>query len=81
MNCMGPTARSQVVSWSQRPPSVSAIAAYPWPSRTGPRTAGTARWLLSRPRPASEPDSTWPIAASSPTGRWHEVGMEEAAER
>jgi hypothetical protein len=79
MNCMGPTARSQVRSRSHRPASVSRMLAYGPPSRTGPYTAGTARCCLSRLRPAKEPDSTWPMAASSRGSRWQDEGIAAAA--
>ena len=79
MNCIGPTARSQRESPSSRPPSVSRIAAVSPPSRTGPNTGGTARWALSSERPASDPDSTCPIAASRLTGRWHAGGAPATA--
>jgi hypothetical protein len=79
MNCIGPTARSQVRLPSHRPASVSGMLAYDPPSRTGPYTAGTARCCLSRLRPAKEPDSIWPMAASSRGSRWQEVGIAAAA--
>jgi hypothetical protein len=69
MNCIGPTARSHTMSPSQRPPSVSWIAAlFAAPFSTGPRMVGVTSpvglkraalpkcrpWLDSmRPMPAS----------------------------
>ena len=74
MNCIGPTARSQVVSPSRLPPSVSAIAATgPLPLRGTPRMAGRATPSLASTAPPYRPwsDSTRPIAASSVHGRSH----------
>ena len=52
MNCIGPTARSQVVSPSQRPPSVSGMAATsPTPLSSGPRI-GVQRAALAVDRAA-----------------------------
>ena len=76
---MGPTARSQVRSPSHSPASVSRMLAKPSPSRTGPSTGGTARWRASNPRPARDPDSTCPMAASNRASRWHDCGMAAAA--
>jgi hypothetical protein len=49
MNCIGPTARSQTASPSQRPPSLSGMAATPRPSSGGPVILGlTAPAALNR---------------------------------
>ena len=45
----------------------------------GPQHGGTARWPESIERPASDPDSTWPMAASRLTGRWHPAGAAATA--
>ena len=69
MNCIGPTARSYVVSPSYFPPSVSAIRPTPGrlPSSGTPRIGGSERPSASSVAPAKRPwlDSTRPIAASS----------------
>ncbi|HEX5532256.1 MAG TPA: hypothetical protein VFX33_00780 [Actinomycetales bacterium] len=70
MNCIGPTARSNVGSPSSRPPSLSPMRATPTPLRTGPLIEGmaipAAVIMLPPKRPWS--DSTRPMAAS--TGHW-----------
>src|ERR1044072_6959459 len=69
MNCIGPTARSWVVSPSNSPPSVSLIMAKPLPLRAGPRMGLTVVPFSSTLPPRAWPDSTLPIAASSCHGR------------
>jgi hypothetical protein len=69
MNCIGPTARSQTVSPSQRPPSLSAIRATPRPSSGGPVILGLTVPLGPK-RVAAPPcipwlDSMRPIPAST----------------
>ncbi len=68
MNCIGPTARSCVVSPSKTPWSVSAIIAKPLPFSCGP----VIRWRVvpsaSTAPPRAWPDSTLPMAASSCQG-------------
>ena len=78
MNCIGPTARSQVVSPSQRPPSVSGMAATsPTPLSTGPRM-GFSVWPLRSIAPFEAcPDSTCPMPASRLHERW-QAGSERA---
>jgi hypothetical protein len=66
MNCIGPTARSQVVSPSHFPPSVSRIARTPGlPSSGGPVIGSVAHPSASMCPPPSVPwiDSTRPMAA------------------
>ncbi len=66
MNCIGPTARSHVVSWSYRPPSVSRMAAMPGPPlSTGPRIGCTVVPAASTRPPRAWPDSMRPMPASS----------------
>src|SRR5512144_1385695 len=73
MNCIGPTARSQVVLPSYRPPSVSLIAAMcAPPDRIGPRIGAGVRPLASSAPPRACPDSTLPMTASTDQGRWQE---------
>ncbi len=69
MNCMGPTARSWVVSPSYAPPSVSVIRAKPLPLSTGPRMGVYVVPSASTRPPRAWPDSTLPMAASSCQGR------------
>ncbi len=64
MNCIGPTARSQVGSPSRAPPSVSAIAATPLPFSTGPRIGAVVTPAAVTRPPRACPDSTIPIAAT-----------------
>jgi len=70
MNCIGPTARSCVLSPSYAPLSVSEMLAKPTPSRTGPRIGESVVPLASTRPPRAWPDSTLPIAASSCHGTW-----------
>jgi hypothetical protein len=71
MNCIGPTARSKLVSPSSRPPSLSLMRATPAPLSTGPRIEGcttpSALIMLPPKRPWS--DSTLPIAARTDQSR------------
>lgn len=69
MNCMGPTARSYVLSPSYAPWSVSLMLAKPLPFRTGPRIGDRVVPLASTRPPRAWPDSTLPIAARSCHGR------------
>ncbi len=81
MNCIGPTARSQTVSPSRAPPSVSGIDANPFPFRAGPKTPGSTRWSGVMLRPRMDEDSTSPMAARSETGMRQEAGADRAAAR
>jgi hypothetical protein len=66
MNCIGPTARSHVLSPSRDPPSVSAMAAKSLlPSSCGPRMDGRVSPLPRMTELRAWCDSTCPIAASS----------------
>src|SRR5689334_14570593 len=67
MNCMGPTARSQLRSVSSVPPSVSGMDLRPpCPSSGGPMIAGSALPSACSVAPWARPwsDSTLPIPAS-----------------
>ncbi len=70
MNCIGPTARSHVVSPSYLPPSVSWMAAKPWPLSTGPRMDGLALPFASTLPPRAWLDSMRPMLASSDHSMW-----------
>ncbi len=75
MNCIGPTARSNRPSPSQRPPSVSVIRAVPRePSSAMPTMPGRATPSVPSRLPPNEPwaDSTRPIAATRAQSRWHD---------
>ena len=68
MNCIGPTARSQIGSRSSSPASVSRIVAMPGdPSSGRPMTAGRETPSVPSTAPPYRPwsDSTRPTAASS----------------
>ena len=72
MNCIGPTARSQVVSPSQRPPSVSGMAATsptPFELRPEDRTQRAAG-LRSTAPPDACPDSTCRCRRAGVQDRW-----------
>jgi hypothetical protein len=72
MNCMGPTARSKVVSPSRAPPSVSWITTVLFvPSRRGPRMRPLVVPAASTRPPDAFPDSTRPMPASSAHETWH----------
>src|SRR5690625_266200 len=76
MNCIGPTARSHVVSSSSRPPSVSWIfAVLLVPSRGMPMIFGRVSPLEETVLPPYCPwlDSTRPIAAISVQSSLHEA--------
>ncbi|GAA3306575.1 hypothetical protein GCM10020295_63140 [Streptomyces cinereospinus] len=69
MNCIGPTARSYVLSPSNAPSSVSLMCAKPSPFSAGPRIGViVSPFALTLP-PLAWPDSTLPMAASSSQGR------------
>ena len=66
MNCIGPTARSQRSSPSNRPPSLSPMAATPGPpASTGPRIGESVDPAVSTWPPRECPDSIRPIPASN----------------
>jgi hypothetical protein len=75
MNCMGPTARSKVVSRSSKPWSVSVILAVPFdpssgmPMMPGWATPAESSWL---PPNRAWLLSTRPMAPTSGQSRWQE---------
>lgn len=76
MNCIGPTARSQVGSPSRTPPSESEIAANPPPSSRGPRIG-----VIVTPAAFTAPlrawsDSTLPIPAIICQLTWQDGSVE-----
>jgi hypothetical protein len=79
MNCIGPTARSCVVSPSKAPSSVSLMLAKPLPFRTGPRIAERVLPSASTLPPRAWPDSTLPMAARSCQGRL-QPGLDPASD-
>ena len=72
MNCIGPTARSQVASPSQRPPSLSGMLATPLPSSGGPVILGltvpAALNLVAAPPNRPWLDSMRPMPARTVQG-------------
>ena len=85
MNCIGPTARSQTLSPSNAPSSLSRIAATgPLPFSATPTMAGRGTPSLPSTEPPYRPwsDSTRPMPASRVHGRWQPgmlVSIEAAA--
>src|SRR6478735_7187276 len=79
MNCIGPTARSHVLSASYWPASLSEISVVPSaPLSGGPKMPGCATPWASRVLPLVRPwsDSTRPIAATSCHERWQAASAE-----